>query len=75
MDFTAIAQFIQQIGFPAALCLILLYYMKRSEEQHKAEMDKMSESLQNNTLALTALSAEIETLVKIGSKHDKDTDS
>lgn len=38
------------------MCGALFWRMVKSDEQHKAEMDKLSEALNNNTIALTKLS-------------------
>ena len=59
-----ILQAISTVGFPIALTLILLWYIYDSSNKHKEEIDKMSEALNNNTLALTKLLDRI--------KRDKD---
>lgn len=46
---------ITNVGFPIGLTLILLWYIYDSNNKHKEEMDKMSEALNNNTVALTKL--------------------
>ena len=46
---------ITNVGFPIGLTLILLWYIYDTNNKHKEEMDKMSEALNNNTLALTKL--------------------
>lgn len=46
---------ITNVGFPIGLTLILLWYIYDSNNKHREEMDKMSEALNNNTLALTKL--------------------
>lgn len=50
-----ILQAISTVGFPIALTLILLWYIYDSSNKHKEEIGKMSEALNNNTLALTKL--------------------
>lgn len=55
MDYNAVIQAISTVGFPIAMCLILVYMMYKLNEQHKEEMNKLNESLQNNTLALQHL--------------------
>lgn len=55
MDYNAIIQAIGTVGFPIVMCLILVYMMYKLNEQHKEEMNKLNESLQNNTLALQHL--------------------
>ena len=55
MDYNAVIQAIGTVGFPIVMCLILVYMMYKLNEQHKEEMNKLNESLQNNTLALQHL--------------------
>lgn len=50
-----ILQAISTVGFPITLTLILLWYIYDSNNKHKEEINKMSEALNNNTLALTKL--------------------
>lgn len=50
-----ILQAISTVGFPIALTLILLWYIYDSSNKQKEEIDKISEALNNNTLALTKL--------------------
>lgn len=51
---------ITNVGFPIGLTLILLWYIYDSNNKHKEEIDKMSEALNNNTLALTKLMDRLE---------------
>ena len=48
----AVMQVISSIGFPIAICLILLWFIKDMLEKHKDETNKFTESLNNNTLVL-----------------------
>lgn len=67
MDITAITQIITSVGFPIAACLLMGWYIKTQTDhyredlatlnlQHKEEMDKITEALNNNTLALQKVS-------------------
>ena len=56
MDSNTIIQLVGSLGFPIVMCGALFWRMVKSDEQHKAEMDKLSEALNNNTIALTKLS-------------------
>lgn len=56
MDANAIIQLVGSLGFPIVMCAALFWRMVKSDEQHNAEMDKLSEALNNNTIALTKLS-------------------
>lgn len=59
MDVTVITQLIGSLGFPIAACIALFYRMNKQDEQHKEEMTKITESLNNNTIALTRLSEKL----------------
>ena len=48
----AVMQVISSIGFPIAICLILLWFIKDMLEKHKDETNKFTESLNNNALVL-----------------------
>ena len=55
MDIASISQLISTVGFPIA-CVVAMFYMwDKERESHKAEMDKVTEAVNNNTLALTKL--------------------
>ena len=55
MDVTEITSIITQVGFPIAVCLICFWYIKKLTEDHKAEIDKMSEAINNNTYVMQQL--------------------
>lgn len=50
-----IVSVISSVGFPITMTLILLWYIYDSNNKHKDEIDKMSEALNNNTIAITKL--------------------
>nr|DAP57898.1 MAG TPA: YvrJ protein family protein [Caudoviricetes sp.] len=56
MDANTIIQLVGSLGFPIVMCGALFWRLVKSDEQHKAEMDKLSEALNNNTIALTKIS-------------------
>ena len=60
MDYQPIAQFINNIGFPIVMCLIVVNLMMKQNETHKEEMSKITESLNNNTNALIQLTAKLD---------------
>lgn len=52
MDPSAISTLIGTLGFPIA-CVIAMFYMWNKErEDHKNEMEKVTQALNNNTTAL-----------------------
>lgn len=66
MDVASITQLITAVGFPVVACLLMGYYIKQQTDnyrqdvsalqtQHKEEMLKVTEAVNNNTLALTKL--------------------
>lgn len=55
MDVTNLAQFIQQVGFPVVMCVLLFY-----------QNTKSTEALNNNTTAIESMRIFIET--KFGEK-------
>lgn len=55
MDMNALTSLIGSIGFPIVMCLLLYYRMDKQDENHKEEMSKITEALNNNTLALNEL--------------------
>lgn len=55
MDYTTITQLIGSLGFPIVACVALYVRMNKQDEVHKEEMHKLTESLNNNTIALNKL--------------------
>lgn len=60
MDITVIGNLIGTLGFPIVMCIMMYNRMEKQDEQHKEEMSKLTESLNNNTLALTKLTTRLE---------------
>ena len=63
MDVNSIIQLVGSLGFPIVACGALFWRMVKSDEQHKEEMAKMSEALNNNTSALVKLAEKLEKVV------------
>lgn len=59
MDASTIISTISNVGFPIACCVMMFYQMVKQSEQHKEEMSKVIEALNNNTLALNRLELKI----------------
>lgn len=60
MDVAAITQLIGNMGFPIACVIAMFYFWNKEREDHKAEMQKMTDAINNNTLALSKLESVIE---------------
>ena len=55
MDVTNVISVVSQVGFPIAMCLVMAWYIKYTNDQHKDEISKITEALNNNTLAVQKL--------------------
>ena len=73
MDYSGLASLITSVGFPIVACLGLGFYVKYQTDkydaslkdlqaQHKEEITKVTEALNNNTLALQKLIDKIDSL-------------
>ena len=65
MDYQSIAGLISSVGFPIAACCAIFWQLNKQSEQHKQEMDRMTDALANNTAAIVELS----TLIKRGDEN------
>lgn len=59
MDISVFTQLIGNLGFPIACVFAMFYFWNKEREDHKIEMQKMTEALNNNTLALVKLESVI----------------
>lgn len=55
MDINVIIQAITAVGFPIVMCLCLAWYCMKLNDSHKAETDKFTAALNDNTLILQKL--------------------
>lgn len=55
MEYTELTTLITTVGFPIVMCLLLFKHIKDSDSARKEELDKMSDAIDNNTLALQRL--------------------
>ena len=55
MDVSSVISIVSQVGFPIAMCLVMAWYIKYTNDQHKDEISKITEALNNNTLAVQKL--------------------
>ena len=56
----AISNFISALGVPVFCMCACFYLWNKETETHREEMEKFTEALNNNTLALTKLSDKLE---------------
>lgn len=55
MAIDTVSTLITQMGFPIVCCLALGWYVKYMTDNHKEEINKITQALNNNTLVLTKL--------------------
>ena len=56
-----ITQLITNMGFPIAMCVTLMWYVNKLNEEHKEEVDKLSEAVTTLKTAIDSLTTFIET--------------
>ena len=59
LDISAITTLIGSLGFPIAACIGCFWMLNKEREEHKEEMQKVTEAINNNTLAVTMLTERI----------------
>ena len=62
MDYNTILQMVSTIGFPIAMCIYLLFYIKSFDEKYCEQLNNMAKAIENNTLAITKLMGMIDDL-------------
>lgn len=60
MDANVVTSLISNLGFPIAVACALFWKMNKQDEDHKQETQKLTEALNNNTLAITQLKDSLE---------------
>ena len=61
MDVQAITTIIGTLGFPIAACIALFWKLEQEQEVHKAEVDRLTEAINDMRNVMTELSAYIKT--------------
>ena len=60
MQINEIMQAIATVGFPIVACAAMFWLNYKMNEQHKKEMDKITEAVNNNTIAITNLTSKLD---------------
>ena len=55
MDIQAITQVVSTVGFPIAMCCLMGYYIKYTEDRHREEVSELTKAVNNNTIVLQKL--------------------
>ena len=66
MEVSGITQLISTIGFPIAMCIYLLIYIKSFDEKYCEKLDSMAKAIENNTVVITKLITMIDRIEKGG---------
>lgn len=60
MDMNTLVQLVGSLGFPIAACIAMFWTLNKEREERIAEMQKFTEAINNNTLALEALKGKLD---------------
>ena len=60
MDVQTITTLIGSLGFPIAACIACFSMLNKERDEHKQEMAKVTEAINNNTIALVALKGKLD---------------
>lgn len=55
MDISSVSQLVSTVGFPIAMCALMGYYIKYTEDKHREEIGELTKAVNNNTLVLQKL--------------------
>ena len=55
-----ITTLIGSLGFPIAACIACFSMLNKERDEHKQEMAKVTEAINNNTIALVALKGKLD---------------
>ncbi len=59
MDLNAFMQAISTVGFPITCCIYLIYSNNKNNEIFKQEIEKLRETVENNTIVMTKICSKI----------------
>lgn len=69
---TEIIQAVSTVGFPIACCCFLLWQNSRQDEYHREQMEKLRETIADNTRIIDKLSKIVQRLAdKIGIEKEE----
>lgn len=68
MDYTQIVQLIGSLGFPIAMCIVMVVFfykiITQIESTHKENLEKITEALDNNTRIINELKQSLDNVLK-----------
>ncbi len=63
---------ISTVGFPIVMCGALFWKMDKQDKEHKEEMNKSTEAINNNTVALQKLMQMLSDKIAFGTSNSKE---
>ena len=78
MDASTILQAITSVGFPIVCCLVMMYYVKYTDDRHRSETEKLNtmhrEEMKEVTTAITNNTLVIQQLVDFIKAETKESE-
>lgn len=62
MDANVIITLVSSVGFPIVACIGCGWYINKKDTQHKEEVDKFADALNNNTIVIQKLVDKLDNL-------------
>lgn len=63
---------ISTVGFPIVMCGALFWKMDKQDKEHKEEMNKSTEAINNNTVVLQKLMQMLSDKIEFGTSNNKE---
>lgn len=63
---------ISTVGFPIVMCGALFWKMDKQDKEHKEEMNKSTEAINNNTVVLQKLMQMLSDKIEFGASNSKE---
>lgn len=55
MEASSIVQIVSNVGFPIAMSILLMFYMRENDQKHDEEVKNLREAIENNTIVMNKL--------------------
>ena len=60
MEVTEIINMVSTVGFPIAMCLMLSWYVKTSNDSYREDIRSLQQSIDNNTAVMNKIIEKLE---------------
>lgn len=60
MEVTEIINMVSTVGFPIAMCLMLSWYVKNSNDSYREDIRSLQQSIDNNTAVMNKIIEKLE---------------